>query len=257
MNEKVTFHDSCHMGRALGVYEEPRQLIQAVPGVDFREMEYNRDKAHCCGSVLSLIGEPPVAYELGAIRLNEAKEAGADTVLAVCPCCQFQLRVSNDRKQMGVKVRDLASFVAEAMGVEIPDPTENAVAIWGTFEAMINLMDPNNMADLMEEMFPQMFAAMPPAMVSMMKAARSIPGMLKLMEKMMPLMIPRMMPGLMPKVMPDMIKAVEKRVPMPDYMKEQMPELLPKSMENLLPKMLPEIIPLIVPRMITYIKENL
>jgi Fe-S oxidoreductase/FAD/FMN-containing dehydrogenase len=253
----VTFHDSCHMGRALGVYEEPRALIQAIPGVELREMEYNRDAAHCCGSVLSLIGEPPVAYDLGEIRLNEAKATGADTVLAVCPCCQFQLRVSNEKKGAGVAVRDLASFACEALGVEYPDTTPDAVAMWVTFEAMIDLMKPEKMAGLMEKLFPQMFAAMPGWMVAMMKGARHVPGMLGHMEKMMPAMMPLLMPGIMPKVMPDMLAEVEKIVPMPDYMKEQMPDLMPAAMENLLPKMLPSIAPLVAPKMMAYVKEKL
>jgi Fe-S oxidoreductase/FAD/FMN-containing dehydrogenase len=257
INEKVTFHDSCHMGRALGVYEEPRDLIKAVPGVEYKEMEHNRERAHCCGSVLSLIGEPPVAYEIGAIRLNEAKKAGADTILAVCPCCQFQLRVSNDKKQVGVKVRDLASFVAEALGYNFKDATDDAIAMWVTFEAMIKLLEPQNMADMMEELFPQMFEAMPGYMVSMMKVAKRVPGMLGLMEKMIPSMMPMLMPMIMPKVLPDMLAAVERRVPMPEFMKQQMPDLLPKAMESLLPKMLPKIAPLVAPKMVKYVKENL
>ncbi len=52
--QKVTWHDSCHIGRACGVYEPPRELIKAIPGVEFVEMEHNREKALCCGSVLTL-----------------------------------------------------------------------------------------------------------------------------------------------------------------------------------------------------------
>lgn len=257
LEQKVTFHDSCHMGRALGVYEEPRELIKAIPGIDYREMEYNRERAHCCGSVLTLIGEPPVAYELGAIRLKEAKDVGADTVLAVCPCCQFQLRVANSKKGMGVEVRDLAAFVGEAMGVKLKDPTGYALDMWKTFDAMIDLMKPEKMADLMKEMLPQMFEAMPGYMISSIKVMKRVPGMLALMKLAMPKMMPFLMPIIMPKVMPDMLKAVEKRVPMPDFMKEQMPDLMPGVMENLMPKMLPEIAPLVTPRMIEYIRERL
>ena len=58
---KVTIHDSCHMGRVSGVYEEPRDLIKAVPGVELVEMEDNRENGLCCGSVLSRVGRPPAA----------------------------------------------------------------------------------------------------------------------------------------------------------------------------------------------------
>src|SRR5450756_3053709 len=53
--QKLTWHDSCHMGRVSGVYEPPRELIKANPNADFRELPFNREEAHCCGSVLTLL----------------------------------------------------------------------------------------------------------------------------------------------------------------------------------------------------------
>ncbi|MBT8490751.1 MAG: FAD-binding oxidoreductase, partial [Deltaproteobacteria bacterium] len=87
----VTFHDSCHIGRASGVYEPPRELIKAIPNVNFVEMRYNREEAHCCGSVLTLVKDPPVAADVGKERLEEALEVGAEKMLSLCPCCQVQL----------------------------------------------------------------------------------------------------------------------------------------------------------------------
>jgi Fe-S oxidoreductase len=72
---KVTWHDSCHIGRVSGVYEPPRELIRALPNADFVEMEFNRENGHCCGSVLTLIKEPETAAGIGKTRLNEAVEA--------------------------------------------------------------------------------------------------------------------------------------------------------------------------------------
>ena len=68
---RVTWHDSCHIGRASGIYEPPRQPIKAVPNVDFMEMPYNKEEAHCCGSVLTLIKEPDGAATIGKARLDE------------------------------------------------------------------------------------------------------------------------------------------------------------------------------------------
>ena len=73
----VTWHDSCHMGRAGEIYEAPRKLIQAIPGIEFVEMEHNRQEAHCCGSVLSLVADPDVGERVGDVRLQEAEDAGA------------------------------------------------------------------------------------------------------------------------------------------------------------------------------------
>jgi len=96
VEKKVTWHDSCHIGRVSGVYEEPREVIKAIPGVEFREMTSHHQEAHCCGSVLTLIKEPPIAAEIGRVRLEEAVEVGAEEVLALCPCCEFQFRVTKE-----------------------------------------------------------------------------------------------------------------------------------------------------------------
>lgn len=81
----VTWHDSCHMGRVSGIYEEPRDIIKAIPHARFVEMDHHHQEAHCCGSVLTLIKEPPVAADIGEMRLKEAAEVGASKVLALCP----------------------------------------------------------------------------------------------------------------------------------------------------------------------------
>ncbi|MDM8000467.1 MAG: FAD-binding and (Fe-S)-binding domain-containing protein, partial [Dehalococcoidia bacterium] len=73
----VTWHDSCHIGRVSHVFEPPRDLIRTLPNVNLVEMPHNREAAHCCGSVLTLIKEPPVAAEIGRTRLDEALEVGA------------------------------------------------------------------------------------------------------------------------------------------------------------------------------------
>ncbi len=258
VNMKVTFHDSCHIGRAGGVYEPPREMIKAIPGVELVEMEHNRENGLCCGSVLTLVGEPEVAPKIGSERLAEAEKAGADALLALCPCCQFQLRVTADTVGKDIPVKDLASFAAKGLGYDFPDSTLDCLNIWAVFYRMIELMEPKNMGALMIELFPSMFAAMPKPMVSMMKAVKYVPGGLSMMKAMMPKIMPMMMPLIMPKVFPDMVEAVRKRVsPMPKEMEEQMPELLDKTMEMLLPKMLPLVIPYILNPMIRYIKEKL
>ena len=67
----VSWHDSCHIGRVSGVYEEPRDVIKAIPNIEFREMSHNHENAHCCGSVLTLLKEPPVAADIGKTGLTK------------------------------------------------------------------------------------------------------------------------------------------------------------------------------------------
>ncbi len=250
----VTWHDSCHMGRATGVYEPPRELIRALPGVKLVEMDYNREAAHCCGSVLTLIKDPPVAAEVGKTRLDEAIAVGAEKVLALCPCCEFQLRVSADKKKMPIEVVDLARFAASKLGFDFPDPNPEVQRQWAVFEAMIALMTPQGFANLMGTMWPELIDAMPFGMGPMMRLMGKIPGPLAAMKPLFPVLFPRLLPMMMPKVMPTMLERVSERIPMPDYMSEQMSELMPKVMDNLMPHMIGDVVPLVTQPMIDYLR---
>ena len=80
-------------------------------------MAINREEAHCCGSVLTLIKEPPVAAEIGKMRLDEAVEVGAEKVLALCPCCEFQLRVAPTRRRCRLRSSTWRASPSAALGL--------------------------------------------------------------------------------------------------------------------------------------------
>ena len=108
---KVTYHDSCHMKRGLGIYEEPRALLGTVPDVDFVEMK-NCDK--CCG----MAGAFGVKYsEISLPMLEEKianiKNTGADTVAVACPACMMQIGGGLDKQAPNIKVRHIADILAE------------------------------------------------------------------------------------------------------------------------------------------------
>jgi Fe-S oxidoreductase len=258
ISRRVTWHDSCHIGRVSGVYEEPRELVKAIPGVEFVEMPHHHQEARCCGSVLTLIKEPLVAHDVGEIRLEEATAVKAETVLALCPCCEFQLRVTKEKKNTPLEVRDLAAFACQGLGKTFADPSPEVSRQWKVFEGMIALMSPQGFAGLMDTMWPELLRAMPLGMGGMMKGIGKlgpVGGFLfTLMKPVFPVLFPRLLPGMMPKVMPVMLERIGAMIPMPDYMREQMPEMMPKVMDNLMPHMLPDVVPLAVSRMIAHLR---
>jgi Fe-S oxidoreductase len=258
VDKRLTFHDSCHAGRAQGIYDPPRDLLRAIPGVELLEMEHNRENGYCCGSVVTLIGEAPVAPILGKQRLDEAVDIGADAVVALCPCCQVQLRDSTVKNGIDMPVDDLARIVMEGLGIHIESQSDYSLEMWGYFDKFIFLMEPKNMAALMAKIFPQMMDAMPFGMKPMMKSMRYVPGGLNLMGSMMPLLFPMLAPGVLGKVMPDMLAAVSEWMGhMPDDMVALMPDLLPKTMSALLPNYVPLLVPHLTPLMIDYIRTEM
>ncbi|MFQ6038600.1 MAG: heterodisulfide reductase-related iron-sulfur binding cluster, partial [Candidatus Aminicenantales bacterium] len=240
------------------VHRPVNWVVRAASGVSFEEMDHNRQEGHCCGSALTLIKEPPVAHEIGRSRLDEAVRIQADTVLALCPCCEFQFRVTKEKKNLPVNIQDLATFACRALGKNFQDPSPEVSRQWAVFESMIALMTPGGFADLMDTMWPELLDAMALGMGKMMRFMGRLGflggALLGMMKPLFPVLFPRLLPGMMPKVMPTLLDRVKTRIPMPEYMAEQMPDLMPKVMDNLMPHMLPDMVPLAVPKMIRFLR---
>lgn len=116
LDEKVTYHDPCHLGRHEGVFEQPRRVIEAIPGMDLVEMKRNKKDAWCCGggSVVST-AFPELTSEIAADRAAEAKSTEASTVISCCPSCERILTAEARKNKM--KVVDLAEVLAKSLGL--------------------------------------------------------------------------------------------------------------------------------------------
>jgi Fe-S oxidoreductase len=121
LDEVMTFHDSCYMGRHNGVYAEPRKDLQAVPGLKLVEMERSQREGFCCGAGG---GRMWMEEHLGTrINQNRAKEAvgtGARTVVTSCPFCLTMLKDGiSELNVEGVKVQDVAEVVAASLKLPV------------------------------------------------------------------------------------------------------------------------------------------
>jgi Fe-S oxidoreductase len=83
-----TYHDPCYLGRHNGLYEESRQVIDAIPGIKRVDMQKCRDRSFCCGGGgLMLFYEPEEEQRMGVLRVEMAAEAGASVIVTACPFC--------------------------------------------------------------------------------------------------------------------------------------------------------------------------
>ncbi|MEM2838601.1 MAG: (Fe-S)-binding protein [Thermoplasmata archaeon] len=112
LKKKITFHDPCHMGRYLQVYEEPRKIIKSIPEAEFVEMELNRSTAQCCGGGGGLRAAfPDSAKEIAARRVDQAEAVKAELLLTSCPFCVTNLSNGKDLRKSKIEVKDLIEVV--------------------------------------------------------------------------------------------------------------------------------------------------
>lgn len=101
---KVTYHDSCHLGRHCNVFDEPRNVISNV--ANLLEMQNNRENSLCCGAGGGVKSAyPEIASQMADSRIYQAIETGADLLVTPCPFCKLNL------KDRGLDVLDLTEFL--------------------------------------------------------------------------------------------------------------------------------------------------
>ena len=115
-NITATYHDPCDLGRNTGVYEEPRQVIQAIPGLTYKEMAMNRKFSVCCGGGGNVeMTDPDLSARVAQSKLDLVQAMGADTVVTACQQCVRTMTTRAKRGKVDVQVKDLTELVVEAM----------------------------------------------------------------------------------------------------------------------------------------------
>jgi Fe-S oxidoreductase len=116
--KKITYHDSCYLGRANNIYEAPRKVLEALDA-ELVEMKRCRSKGLCCGAggAQMFKEEEKGDVRINIERTNEAIETGASVVASACPFCNTMLTdgVKNQEKEGDVAVLDIAELVAMSM----------------------------------------------------------------------------------------------------------------------------------------------
>ena len=116
LEEKVTYHDPCFLGRHSKVYDAPRKVIRSIPGVKLVEMERNGQWAYCCGSGAGTVADayPDFTMWTARQRIIEAQKA-ADTIVTACPRCVETLKSAAKEEGSKMAIYDLAVFAAKAV----------------------------------------------------------------------------------------------------------------------------------------------
>ncbi|MCP4628134.1 MAG: (Fe-S)-binding protein, partial [bacterium] len=144
INKQITWHDPCHLGRrgegythwegkrveygltephrelnrgVNGVYDAPRNILKAIPGIKLVEMERIKEYAWCCGSGGGAKSAyPDFALATAKERIEEAEETGAGTIVTACPWCEANLTDGRDGSDSKMQIEDILDIVVEAMG---------------------------------------------------------------------------------------------------------------------------------------------
>ncbi len=116
--KRVTYHDPCYLGRHNDLYDEPRNVLQEVPGLELVEMVDSRRDSLCCGGGGGRIWmDTPMNERFSDIRLQQAKEAGAEVLATSCPYCitNFEESRLNLEYEDVIEIKDITEIIQEAL----------------------------------------------------------------------------------------------------------------------------------------------
>ena len=118
----VTYHDPCYLGRHNGIFDEPRDVLNSIPGLELREMAESRENSLCCGMGGGRIWlETPIEERFANIRMQQALDVGAQVLATSCPYCisQFEDSKLSLSDNDAIQVKDISEILQEVvLGVD-------------------------------------------------------------------------------------------------------------------------------------------
>ena len=114
--DKVTYHDPCDLGRNSGIYDEPRFIIDQIPGVELVELAENRQYCTCCGSGGDLLASnQELSMTIARRKVDEVVATGAETVVTACPSCVRAISMAKTSAKIKIKVLDISEILWKAI----------------------------------------------------------------------------------------------------------------------------------------------
>jgi Fe-S oxidoreductase len=118
LNKTITFHDSCYLGRHNNIYDAPREILNAIPGVKLEEMPRSHNKGFCCGAGGGRMWLDENKPRVNQNRVDEAAtKTAASLVATACPFCSTMIDdgIKETGREEKLENRDIAELVAEAL----------------------------------------------------------------------------------------------------------------------------------------------
>jgi Fe-S oxidoreductase len=118
LNETITFHDSCYLGRYNNEFDAPRELLAAIPGVELKEMPRSRERGLCCGGGggCSWV-DVPAEKRVADIRMEEALSLKSNVIVSACPFCLTMFEGSALASPASVRLKDVAELLDESTSI--------------------------------------------------------------------------------------------------------------------------------------------
>jgi heterodisulfide reductase subunit D len=118
IDRTVTYHDACRLNKRMGIHESPREVLRAIPGITFKDVDHVTQWSYCSGAGGGLpLERPDITAEISRRRIEQAALLEVDTLVSACPWSERPLEEQG--KDQGIEVYDLMELVAEAAGFEV------------------------------------------------------------------------------------------------------------------------------------------
>jgi Fe-S oxidoreductase/FAD/FMN-containing dehydrogenase len=117
LEQDITYHDPCDLGRNSGIFDEPRYIIEKIPGLSLVEMEDNREYCSCCGSGGDLLASnQELSLAIARRKVQEILDTGVQTAVTACPSCVRAIHMAKTTDKIKLDVLDINELLWKAMG---------------------------------------------------------------------------------------------------------------------------------------------